>query len=320
MKRKQSLLAGRVYSTVLAIAVHVGIVACPVAMAQEVPTVAVPTYDGVEQVLVLSDRWVIVVTSNIAEVVGEIDVLSHGQLKRAADGWEKTKNSEKKDWTSKRTADKLREQYIAEARVRAGEGALDSASSYSISSADDVRYGTPREPAQVGRVLVGIGPARYAGAPEVDYVHYSYVGLPEPMESGRSYTVAVQGKKRATFLFDENQTVSRAIKVNQVGYLANAPRKFAYLGCHLYEIGAMDCGMYPKFEVVRASDGSVALEGAVTLRDKNSRIAPKAEKKGEKPGVPPLITGEDVYELDLGALKEPGDYYIRIAEIGRAHV
>lgn len=317
MKRMQSLLAGRVYFMVLAIAVHVGIAACPIATAQEVPAVAVPTYDGVEQVLVLSDRWVIVVTSNIAEVLGEIDALSHGQLKRAAEGWEKTKDSEKKDWTSKRAADKLREQYIAEARVRAGEAALDSASTYSISSADDARYGSPRAPAQVGRVLVGIGAARSAGAPEVDYVHYSYIGFPEPMESGRSYTVAVAGKKRATFLFDEDQTVSRAIKVNQVGYLSDASQKFAYLGCHLYEIGAMDCSMYPRFEVVRASDGAVALEGPITLRDKNSRMAPKP-RKGETPGAPPLITGEDVYELDLGGLKEPGNYYIRIPGVGRS--
>jgi endoglucanase len=317
MKRKQSLSAGRAYSMVLAIASYLGATACSAAAAQEVPAVTVPAYDGVEQVLVLSDRWVIVVTSNIAEVLGEIDALSNGQLKRASEGWEKTKNSEKKDWTSKRAADKLREQYIAEARVRAGEAALDSASSYSISSADDVRYGSPRAPAQVGRVLVGIGAARSAGAPEVDYVHYSYIGLPWPMESGRSYTVAVEGKKRATFLFDEDQTVSRAIKVNQVGYLSDASQKFAYLGCHLYEIGAMDCSMYPRFEVVRASDGAVALEGPITLRDKNARIIPKA-KKGETPGGPPLITGEDVYELDLGELKEPGNYYIRIPGVGRS--
>lgn len=318
MKRKQSRVSIRAYLAVLAMAILAGVLGCTAVPAQAIPALAVPSYDGVEQVLVLSDRWVIVVTSNIAAVVAEIDTLSHGQLKRAAEGWEKTKDSEKKDWTSKRTADKLREQYIAEARVRAKESELDAVSSYSFTSADDGRYGTPREPAQVGRVLVGIGAARFAGAPEVDYVHYSYLGLPEPMVSGRTYTVAVQGKKRATFLFDENQTVSRAIKVNQVGYLTDAPRKFAYLGCHLYEIGPLDCSMYPTFEVVRQSDGAVALEGSMRLRDKNSRIIPRAEKKAEKPGVPPLITGEDVYELDLGALKEPGEYYIRIAGVGRS--
>jgi len=281
--------------------------------------IAVPEYEGVEQVLVLSDRWVIVVTSNLEEVVGEIDRLTDGQLRRAADAWEKTKNSERKDWNAKRSADKFRDTHIAEARVAAGERALDEVSSYGISSADDTRYVTPREPAQVGRVLVGLGAAQFAGSPEVNYVHYSYLGFPEPMESGRRYTVTVQGKKRATFLFDEDQTVSRAIKVNQLGYLVDAPRKYAYLGAHLYEIGPMDCGMYPKFEVVRASDGAVALEGPITLRDKNSRIVPKRkpEQKNEG-GAPPLITGEDVYELDLSALKEPGSYYIRIPGVGRS--
>ena len=47
-------------------------------------------YDGAEQVLVLSDRWVIVVTSNLKEVTAEIDKLSEGQLRPAAEAWEKT--------------------------------------------------------------------------------------------------------------------------------------------------------------------------------------------------------------------------------------
>lgn len=287
------------------------------AATESAPSFAVPEYAGVEQVLVLSDRWVIVVTSNLDEVVAEIDVLSNGQLKRAAEGWEKTKDSERKDWTSKRTADKLRDQYITEARVRAGEQALDASSSYSIASEDDKHYQTAREPAQVGRVLVGIGAARFAGSPEVDYVHYSYLGLPEPMESGHNYTITVQGKKRVSFLFDNDQTISRAIKVNQVGYLSDTPHKYAYLGCHLYELGPMDCSMYPKFQVVSTSDGTVALEGPVKLRDSNSRIVPKA-KPGEKPGVPALITGEDVYELDLSGLKAAGTYYVRVPGVGRS--
>lgn len=283
--------------------------------------IAVPAYAGVEQVLVLSERWVIAVTSNLDEVVAEIDTLSNGQLKRAAEGWEKTKDSARKDWTSKRTADKLRDQYIAQARTQAGEAALDRASTYGISSEDDGRYGKPREPFRVGRVLVGIGAARFAGSPEVDYVHYSYLELPEPMTKGHHYTVTVQGKKRATFIFDEDQTVSRAIKVNQVGYLSDAPRKYAYLGCYLYEIGPMDCSMYPKFEVVRASDGAVALDGAVKLRDKNSRIVPQKKEQArgaESDKVPPPITGEDLYEIDLTALKEPGSYYVRIPGVGRS--
>lgn len=283
--------------------------------------VAVPTYSGVEQVIVLSNRWVIAVTSNLDEVLAEMDTLSDGQLKRAAAGWEKTKDSARKDWTSKRTADKLRDQYIAAARTKAGEAALDDTATYGIASDDDERFRASRAPSRVGRVLVGIGAARFAGSPEVDYVHYSYLELPEAMQTGRHYTVTVQGRKRATFLFDEDQTVSRAIKANQVGYLSNAPRKYAYLGCYLYEIGPMDCSAYPEFQVIRASDGSVAIKGAVKLRDKNSRIVPqkKEQAKGaESDKVPPLITGEDVYELDLGPLKEAGTYYIRIPGVGRS--
>lgn len=291
--------------------------ALPRAVAQESPGFTTPEYDGVEQLLVLSDRWVIVVTSTIGQVLEEIDALSHGQLKRASAAWDESQAGDRLDWHAKRSAELLRNTYIAEAREKAGERALKLPASYVISSVDDTRYETPQNPTQVGYVLVGLGAGEQAGAPPVDYAHYSYLEFPEPMQSGHAYTVVVRDTKRVTFLYDEDQTVSRAIKVNQVGYLPDAPRKYAYLGAHIYGVGAMDFGIYDRFEVVNAADGSVALSGTLQLRDRHSRIVPERRRAGDK-SIPPYINGEDVYEMDLTPLETTGDFYIRIPGVGRS--
>ena len=73
--------------------------------------------------------------------------------------------------------------------------------------------------------------------------------MPSPLRSGCSYTIALGNGKKVTFLYDEMRTVSRAIKVNQVGYLPDAPRKYAYLGCHLNEHGPMDLSQVRRFQV-----------------------------------------------------------------------
>lgn len=287
-----------------------------------------PEYDGVDQLLVLSDRWVIVVTSNLDAVVEELNTLSGGKLAGAAESWKRSQDGGRLDWNAKRTAAGISKQFIAQARENAGERLLDLPSSYQITSADDEHYASPAAPSQAGRTLVGLGGGKLLGAPEIDYAQYSYLALPEPMRTGHTYTIAVQETKSVTFLFDEDRTVSRAIKINQAGYLSDAPRKYAYLGCDLYDLGPMDCSMYPRFDVVNAADGSVALSGDIKLRDKNGRVVQDRRSRsregsgegdaGNGRDAPPLITGEDVYELDITALQDTGDFYIRIPGVGRS--
>lgn len=272
-----------------------------------------PKYDGVEQVLVLSDRWIIVVLTEMDTLLTEIDTLSHGQLQRATDTWINSKTSGDPDWVAFKLADKIRDTYIAQARENIGERELGKADLYQISSADDERYTEAKHPRQVARMLVGLGEARVPGAPPVDYVTYAYLAFPEPMKSGKTYTIRVRDNATVMFRFDENHTVSRAIKVNQVGYLPDASEKFAYLGAHLYDAGPLDCSMYPTFEVVDAKSGAVAFSGPLKLRDKNSRSPGKSAD-----GTSPLLYGEDLYEMDFTALTATGTFFIRIPGVGRS--
>ncbi|MFC1805946.1 glycoside hydrolase family 9 protein [Planctomycetota bacterium] len=276
-----------------------------------------PKYEGVEQLLVLSNRWVVVATTNIAEVLQKIDELSDGAYFKAVEDWEKSGKAGRPNWKAYKDRPRLRAQFAAQARNLAGERKLDEPSFYAITSADDPRYKTAMQPKRVTRYIVSLGGTRVRGGGRIHYAHYSYLEMPQPLTSGRHYTITLGSGEKVTFLYDELRTVSRAIKVNQVGYLPDAGHKFAYLGAHLHELGPHDFSYVKEFKVVSAATGEVVHTGKVRLRERNPRIAPRPGKDDD-PAKRPLLCGEDVYELDLGGLKAEGEFFISIPGVGRS--
>ena len=79
--------------------------------------ISIPTYEGVEQLLVLSDRWIVVVTSNEQDVVNEIDKLSGGKMLPAVAQWDLTKDLAKPYWPAQTIVRSLRDQYYALGRI-----------------------------------------------------------------------------------------------------------------------------------------------------------------------------------------------------------
>jgi endoglucanase len=271
----------------------------------------------VEQLLVLSSRWVIVATTDAEEVAKKIDELSGGAYFKAIADWEKSEKAGRPDWKAYKDMPRIRDEFIAQARNATGERKLDEASYYAITSADDPSYSAPRPPSRVTRYLVSLGGRRVRGGGPIHYAHYSYLEMPQPLQNGKSYTIALGNGKKVTFLYDEMRTVSRAIKVNQVGYLPDAGQKFAYLGAYLQEFGPHDFSYAKEFKVVSAKTGDVVLTGEVRLRERNPRFAPRPGKDDD-PQTRPLICGEDVYEMDLGGLKDEGEFFISIPGVGRS--
>ena len=114
--------------------------------------------------------------------------------------------------------------------------------------------------------------------------------------------------------YDENRE-SRLFKVNQVGYLPDAP-KFAYMGAWL---GPNFGAWKPKspitsWDLVDATSGQVILHkdtGALGLM-------PRMQDSFSKEGVP--FTGENTYELDFSEVTREGEYYLRVPGIGRSQV
>ena len=105
---------------------------------------------------------------------------------------------------------------------------------------------------------------------------------------------------------------SPLFKVNQVGYLPDAP-KFAYAGAWL---GPVLGAWRPKapmtaWELVDAGTGNVVLR-----RDGDAAPRVRVRDKVGKDGT--LFTGEETYEMDFSSVTNEGTYFVRIPAVGRS--
>ncbi len=137
-------------------------------------------------------------------------------------------------------------------------------------------------------------------------------GLVDPLASKAKARVvySVYRVQDEPFAEYEPSRPSPLFKVNQVGYLPDAP-KFAYVGAWL---GPVLGAWRPKspmssWELVDATSGRVVFrsgEGPL-LRVRDGVT---------KEGVP--FTGEDTYEMDFTSVTNAGTYFVRIAGVGRS--
>jgi len=277
-----------------------------------------PDYEGVEQILILSDRWVIVVTNSMDELYKKINDLSEGKLTQSVESWFASKDSSRPNWKAYKSRWKIRDKFIAEARSLISESKTMLASSFNIHSEEDANYHIPKYPSRSDRLFVSAGHNRkHGGVFPIDYNIYSYLEMPTPMQEGAEYQIRLNlNEKSVSFKYDRKKTISRAIKINQLGYLPEAKRKIAYLGAYLYRFGPLDLSHVKTFEVINAETGQVALSGDLELLEKNPRFAPK--NKDQNPKDRPLMYGEDVYAADFSGLKDEGYFFISVPGVGRS--
>ena len=105
---------------------------------------------------------------------------------------------------------------------------------------------------------------------------------------------------------------SSLFKVNQVGYLPDAP-KFAYIGAWLgpnFEAWKPHAPM-ESWELVDAATGETVLR-----RDGDAAPRVRVPDDVSKDGVP--FTGEETYELDFSSVTNEGVYFVRIPDVGRS--
>ncbi|MFA6102459.1 MAG: glycoside hydrolase family 9 protein [Victivallaceae bacterium] len=143
--------------------------------------------------------------------------------------------------------------------------------------------------------------------------HFAYLKLAEPLKNGTRYTVKTRQGEETSFVYDENTIISQAIKVNQVGYLPDAGRKYAYLGAWLGPLGPLDLSNFAgqMFYMVDEATGGNAFSGQIKLRMKEQYYT------GSRNEIVPL-NGEDVYEMDFSKFTTPGKYHIMIPGVGRS--
>jgi hypothetical protein len=142
--------------------------------------------------------------------------------------------------------------------------------------------------------------------------HFAYLKLAQPLRHGENYTLTTKGGEKVQFLYDESKIISRAIKVNQIGYLPTAGRKFAYLGMWLAAAGPLPTKKWfdKEFYIVDEKDDTVAYTGKIQLRMNEQYYT------GEGNHIP--LNGEQVCQMDFSDFKTPGKYYIYIPDVGRS--
>lgn len=290
--------------------------------------VQMPVYNGVEQILVLNNKWVIVAITNLDEVSKQLDVLAKADpafssfdfaaaQKKWAEGWQ----AKKMDWVMKKAQiDTVVKKYFGQARVDIQEPLLENPAYYRITSTNDNNYKTYKNPSYVTRFMCSLGAEfatgyqPYLAGFDICYGLYSYVEMPTAMVDGKTYTITLMNGKAVTFTYDELTLVSRAIKVNQVGYLPDA-KKYAYVGGWLQERGPLELPENTSYSVVDANSGQPVFSGTVKLRNANPRFAVKGTEAASSR---PLVSGENIYEMDISSITNPGTYFVTVKGVGRS--
>lgn len=142
--------------------------------------------------------------------------------------------------------------------------------------------------------------------------HFAYLKPGKPLTQGQHYSIKTAGGEEVSFVYDETKIISRALKVNQVGYLPDAGRKYAYIGVWLGPRGPLDLSGFAgsKFNIIDEKSNSTVYSGTINLRMKEQYYT------SSNAMVP--LNGEDVYEMDFSDFTVPGQYHIYVPGIGRS--
>jgi hypothetical protein len=110
------------------------------------------------------------------------------------------------------------------------KGAMDT-TRYRIVSTNDAAYTTPTRPVRLGYKAKGNDFNSPYQTPQFMRDYWVYAELPQPMKTGRTYTIDLGGiagnLKNFRFTFDEKTLRSPTIHTSHVGYTPDAP-KYAY--------------------------------------------------------------------------------------------
>ena len=186
-----------------------------------------------------------------------------------------------------------------------------------LESTDDSAFLKGRAPSHIGRRSRGDCLYTDGWPYGIFRKHELFLVFDEALKPGKHYHLRMNhavplviGVSEAEIALDQARAINPALKVNQVGYLPDAP-KYAYLGEWMGSLGALDYSPFAKEFSVRHSDtGRAVMSGSCRLRH---RAGDRAESVYHAD-----LSGEDVYEMDFSALTSPGDYYLEVAGCGRS--
>jgi len=189
---------------------------------------------------------------------------------------------------------------------------LNNVSFFNIISSDDPNYFSSRKPLAAGRFINSV--RQWVDPQSKNFidslchnVNFSWLKLPFNLSNNCSYSVSLGNGFSGNFLYSENKTISRAIHINQLGYLGWAPEKYAYIGAWAGSLGPIE---FPDltnrfFGLIEAISTNQVFSAPISLRyNPNS--------------VPNDYIGEFVYELDFSDFSQTGSFFISVPGVGRS--
>lgn len=201
--------------------------------------------------------------------------------------------------------------------------------SYALTSPDDPAYAGPRAPARVGRKSKGTDFAWFVDRwenghavntrPDHAKEHWVYLDLPTPLRNGKTYTVdtgrLASNGREWTLRHDDAVVRSEAVRVNVLGYVPSAPRKFAYVFAWAGGRGRLDLRPYEgkPFRLIEEGTGRPAFTGKLAFR--KGAGEPETFQKGDSPPDGNYL-GADVYECDFSSFRKPGRYHVSVEGVG----
>ena len=158
---------------------------------------------------------------------------------------------------------------------------------------------------------------------ERDHVkeHFVYLTLPTPLTSGNEYKLSfwpfiTDENEVYTFNYDESDSKTEAVHVNNIGYSTEAEAKYAYVYHWLGDGGALDLTdlIGNEFKLINNNTNQIAYTGNLAFRADENTVETFQNNPLETPNQ--NFNQSKVYECDFSDFNEPGRYRLCVDGVG----
>ncbi|MCW5941399.1 MAG: glycoside hydrolase family 9 protein [Fimbriimonadaceae bacterium] len=207
--------------------------------------------------------------------------------------------------------------------------AASRAGTYTIVSSDDPAYRTPVAPVGVARKSKGTDFAWFVDKwengravndrPDHAKEHWIALTLPNPLKEGKRYVVRTGGLAKNgttwTLRFEARKSRAESVHANLLGYVPEAPVKFAYVYYWTGDVGGLDVKplVGRTFWLVDQATGKPSFTGKVRWRMDGT-----AQETFHRSDSPPdgNFLKADVAECDFSSFARPGRYVVAVEGVG----
>jgi len=189
----------------------------------------------------------------------------------------------------------------------------DDIANFSVSSPDDAAFKGQVKPVSIARKSK---PGNWAlESSDFEITHTLYLRLPQPMQSGKHYTVSLgelnTQQTQVAFVNDSSKLRSEAVHVNQIGYRPDDPGKRALVSCWMGSGGTLKLPPTIAFSLVDDKTGRVVYSG------KSSDLWPADKVEHQQRDA--NFSGTDVMRLDFSDFQTLGRYRVVAQGFGSSY-